>query len=150
MECLVCDRIEKTKRGENPYFVRELNTGYVVIGDHQRIPGYTVFLCKECATELHYLAPDFRQEFLREMSLVAEAVHKAFNADKMNYALLGVGSGLHMHWHLHPRRAGDTPKPGPVWQLGKELHDPAYLPTPEQLEELKAKLNAELEKLIEA
>ena len=35
-ECMVCDRIELTKKGKNPYFVRELETGYVVIGDYQR------------------------------------------------------------------------------------------------------------------
>ncbi len=26
--CLICDRIEMIKNGENPYFVRELETGY--------------------------------------------------------------------------------------------------------------------------
>ncbi len=53
--CGVCRRIEQTKRGENPYFVRELDTGYVVIGDYQRFRGYSLFLCKECASELHFL-----------------------------------------------------------------------------------------------
>lgn len=42
----------------------EKNTGYVVIGDHQRIKGYSLFLCKEHAAELHFLDPDFRDEFL--------------------------------------------------------------------------------------
>ena len=45
--CLICDRIEMIRRGENPYFVRELKTGYVVIGDHQHFHGYTLFLYKE-------------------------------------------------------------------------------------------------------
>ena len=31
--CLICDRIQQIKKGENPYFVKELETGYVVIGD---------------------------------------------------------------------------------------------------------------------
>lgn len=79
---MICERIEWIKAGKNPYFVRELNTGYVVIGDHQRIKGYTLFLCKEHATELHFLEPGFRMEFLREMSLVAEAVYNTFRPDK--------------------------------------------------------------------
>ena len=33
--CLICDRIQMIKDGTNPYFVKELETGYVVIGDHQ-------------------------------------------------------------------------------------------------------------------
>ncbi|EBN0317014.1 HIT family protein, partial [Salmonella enterica subsp. enterica serovar Typhi] len=28
--CLICQRIERIKVGENPYFVKELETGYVV------------------------------------------------------------------------------------------------------------------------
>lgn len=147
-DCLVCERIELIKKHKNPYFVRELNTGYVVIGDHQRIKGYSLFLCKEHQTELHFLEPSFRQEFLREMSLTAEAVYKAFRPDKLNYSLLGAGRGLHMHWHFHPRRKGDTPSPGPVWQLGDELLADEYLPGPEELADLRERLNAELDRLL--
>ncbi len=147
-DCLICERIELIKKNKNPYFVRELNTGYVVIGDHQRIRGYSLFLCKQHATELHFLEPSFRQEFLREMSLTAEVVYNAFQPEKLNYSLLGAGRGLHMHWHFHPRRKGDTPKPGPVWQLGDELLADEYLTTPEELTELKERLNAELDKLL--
>lgn len=148
-DCLICERIDLIKKGQNPYFVRELNTGYVVIGDHQRIWGYTLFLCKEHAEELHKLEPGFRQEFLNEMSLTAEAVYRAFKPDKLNYELLGAGRGRHMHWHIFPRRAGDTPGPGPVWTLGNELFEERFLPAPEELETLKAKLQAELDKLLQ-
>ena len=51
----ICDRIEMIKQGTNPYFVKELETGYVVIGDNQHIKGYTLFLCKEQKTELFQL-----------------------------------------------------------------------------------------------
>ena len=146
-QCLVCGRIEETREGKNPYFVRELETGYVVIGDHQRFEGYTLLLCKEHATELNQLAPDFREKFLRDMAVTAEAVQNAFRPDKMNYELLGAGKGRHMHWHLFPRRNGDTPAPGPVWQV-KDMNDDRYLPTPEKLEELKAALGKELDLLV--
>lgn len=148
--CGVCKRIRETKEGRNRYFVRELETGYVVIGDYQRIKGYTLFLCKVHATELHFLEKPFREKFLNEMTLVAEAVYHAFGPDKLNYELLGQGDGVHMHWHIFPRRAGDTPGPGPVWQLPREeLYGEAYLPSAEELEEMKQKLNEELEKLLQ-
>ena len=147
--CGVCERIELTKNGKNPFFVRELKTGYVVLGDIQRFKGYTLFLCKEHATELHFLEKDFRRDFLEEMSLVAEAVYNAFHPDKLNYELLGVGNGVHMHWHIFPRRSGDTPEPGPVWRLNKkELNSEKYKPDAEELANLKALLNAELDKLM--
>lgn len=112
--CFVCNRIALIKQNQNPYFVKELETGYVVLGDYQKFKGYTLFLCKEHATELHFLENGFRQKFLQEMSLVAEAVYNAFHPDKLNYELLGVGNAVHMHWHIFPRKEGDTPAPGPV------------------------------------
>lgn len=50
--CLICQRIELIKDGENPYFVRQLETGYLVIGDHKYVTGYNLFLAKEHITEL--------------------------------------------------------------------------------------------------
>ena len=54
--CFICDRIEMIKNGSNPYFVKELDTGYVVIGDNQHFYGYTLFLYKNHSkTELFQL-----------------------------------------------------------------------------------------------
>ena len=146
--CFVCNRIDLIKKGENPFFVRELDTGYVVIGDSQRFKGYTVFICKECVNELHLLDGEFRMEFLREMSIVAEAVYNAFKPDKLNYELLGTGNAKHMHWHIFPRRDGDTPTAGPVWKIGKEVFSKEFAPTAEELDSLKNALNKELDKLL--
>ena len=33
--CFICERIEMIKKGENQYFVKELETDYVVLGDNQ-------------------------------------------------------------------------------------------------------------------
>ena len=84
----------------------------MVLGDVQRFKGYTLFLCKEHATELHFLESEFRNKHLQEMSVVAEAVYNAFHPDKLNYELLGVGNATHIHWHIFPRKEGDTPGKG--------------------------------------
>ena len=104
--CLICERIELIKQGKNPHFVKELETGYVVIGDGQYFKGYTLFLAKEHVTELHQMEYETKIKFLEEMSIVQEAVAKAFQAEKMNIELLGNGDA-HVHWHLFPRKAGD-------------------------------------------
>ena len=151
--CLICERIKMIKEGTNPYFVRELKTGYVVLGDHQHFKGYTLFLCKEHRTELFDLAPDQKLAFLEEMSLAAEAAAKAFGAEKMNYELLGNGD-THLHWHLFPRVSGDLEDfgnqgKGPVWWYPMEkMYADENRPTPEELTELKSRLAEELEKLI--
>lgn len=151
--CLVCDRIEMIRNGTNPFFVRELETGYVVIGDHQHFKGYSLFLCKEHKIELSQLDHTTKMRFLEEMSVVAEAVSRAFGAEKMNYELLGNGD-THLHWHLFPRVSGDIGSygnhgKGPVWWYPREkMYSAENCPSKEELEEMKVKLAKELEKLV--
>lgn len=146
MGCLICERIGQIERGENPYFVCVLSTGYVVLGDHQRFQGYTLFLCKRHVTELYQLPWGFRTRFLQEMSLVAEAVAAVYRPEKMNYELLGNGD-THLHWHLFPRVSGDTPQPGPVWWLPREeMWNDAYRPSREQLAARTKQLREEIER----
>lgn len=147
--CFVCERIAAIRTGRNPYFVKELDTGYVVLGDSQRFYGYTLFLCKTHAAELFDLEPAVKLRFLEEMSLVAEAAARAFGAQKMNYELLGNGSGgAHMHWHLFCRREGDPGGNGPVWRLPKEsVFDGAARPDAQQLQRMRAALLEELDRL---
>ncbi|MBG9980374.1 HIT family protein [Facklamia sp. DSM 111018] len=151
--CLICERIEMIKKGVNPNFVKELETGYVVIGDHQHFEGYTLFLGKQHVTELYELKKEVKLKFLEEMSLVGEAVAVAFNAEKMNYELLGNGDS-HVHWHLFPRVAGDIENygnngKGPVWWYPMEkMYDESSRPSPEEREELKTRLLIELDHLL--
>lgn len=153
--CLICERINMIKEGNNPYFVKELKTGYVVIGDHQHFQGYTLFLCKEHRTELFHLDAETRQQYLNEMALVAEAVSNAFGAEKMNYELLGNGD-THLHWHLFPRKDGDldgygNQGRGPVWWYPREkMYDDQARPTDAALAAMKKKLIIELNRLQEA
>lgn len=152
--CLICERINMIKEGNNPYFVKELKTGYVVIGDHQHFQGYTLFLCKEHRTELFHLDAETRQQYLNEMALVAEAVSNAFGAEKMNYELLGNGD-THLHWHLFPRKDGDldgfgNQGRGPVWWYPREkMYDDQARPTDAALAAMKEKLIIELNRLQE-
>ncbi len=150
--CFICDRINMIREGINPYLVRKLETGYVVMGDNQHFKGYTLFLCKEHKTELFQLDHSMKMKFLEEMSIVAEAVSKAFHAEKMNYELLGNGD-THLHWHLFPRKEGDIENygnngKGPVWWYPMEkMYSDDNKPSLNELEEMKRKLNVELEAL---
>ncbi len=135
------------KDGKNPYFVKELQTGYVVIGDFQLYNGYSLFLSKDHATELHQLDSAVKKTFLNEMSLVAEAVFHAFNPVKLNYELLG-NSDAHMHWHIFPRYADDPKLSSPVWvaDYSKRRSESTRVEG-EQLETLRSRLRSELDKL---
>lgn len=104
--CDICKTIEKSLNGDNPYFVKEMKTGIVVLGRNQHFYGYTLFMCKQHVTELYQLDSEFQAEYLKEMVIVAKAVSKAFDADKMNYECLSNGD-THLHFHLFPRKQGD-------------------------------------------
>ena len=147
MSCLICDRIEMIRKNTNPHFVKELETGYVVIGDHQHFKGYTLFLCKVHTTELHFLEKSFKLKYLEQMAIVAEAVYNAFKPEKLNYELLGNGD-THIHWHIFPRITGDTQVKGPVWWLPKEeMWDDSKRPTEAELKDMIVLLKQELDKL---
>ena len=152
--CFICDRIEMIKNGTNPYFVKELETGYVVIGDNQHFYGYTLFLYKFHGdkTELFHLNKSERQKFMEEMTMVAQAVQNAFGAEKINYELLGNGEA-HLHWHIYPRRTGDIESygnngKGPVWWYPMEkMYCDENRPSEKELSEMKLRLLAELNRL---
>ncbi len=151
--CFICERIGMIQKGTNPYFVKELETGYVVIGDHQHFKGYTLFLFKEHVTELHLIDRSTKMKFLEEMSIVAQAVQNAFGAEKMNYEMLGNGEA-HMHWHLFPRRKNDLGEygnngKGPVWWYPMDkMYDDANKPSEVELNDMKSRLIFELDKLL--
>lgn len=87
------------------------------------------------------------------MTIVAEAVSLAFDAEKMNYELLGNGD-THLHWHLFPRKNGDIENygrkgKGPVWWYPMEkMYSDDNRPSKEELELMKSKLLIELDKLL--
>lgn len=146
MNCKMCK--QQVDIHNDPYFIMELETGYVTLGWFQRFKGYTVFQCKEYGPELFDLESGFRIKHLEEMSLVAQAVNNVFQPDKMNYELLGNGCS-HIHWHLYPRRKGDTPIVSSVYQLPNEvLFDVSTIPTDDERECLKQLIKSELIKLV--
>lgn len=140
--CSMCKIIEQIKRSENPWFVKELETGYVILGWNQHFYGYTLFICKKHVKELFDLEKDFLSKFLLEMTMVAKAVKTAFNAAKINYECLGNGD-IHLHWHIFPRSSGDLLDygdngKGPVWWLPKEIMwDKRNIPNENKLAKMK-------------
>ena len=146
-KCLVCERIELIKKNQNKFFVKELTSGYVVLGDYQYYNGYTLLLSKTHTDELHKLTPKNRSQFLEDMALTAEAVYKAFQPNKLNYELLG-NSDSHLHWHIFPRYKDDPQADRPIWVTPYAVRS-AKIPSEVKINELRDKLLAEINKLTE-
>lgn len=146
-DCLVCQRINLIKNGTNKYFIKEMISGYVVLGDYQFYRGYTLLLSKIHVDELHKLDHKTRQQFLSDMAIVAESVYRAFKPKKINYELLG-NTDTHLHWHIFPRYSND-PKPDvPIWVINRKIRCAEETkPNNSDLEALKQQLSIELEQL---
>jgi len=110
------DRIKAAQNGTNPMVMAEMAGGYAVMGDTQFLPGYSVLLPKRSVTSLNELSLPERVAFLRDMSLLGDAVQAATGAARINYDILG-NTDAFLHAHVFPRYATEAPErlAKPVW-----------------------------------
>jgi len=135
---MICKRIEAIKKNTNEQFICELDTCYVVLGDSQFYKGYSLLLSKDHKTELHQLKESIKLQYLKEMSVVAQAIQMVFSPIKLNYELLG-NRHPHLHWHIFPRYEDDPDIHNPVWIIDKEIRNHTIL-NENDLEKRKATL----------
>ncbi|MEV6349621.1 diadenosine tetraphosphate hydrolase [Actinoplanes sp. NPDC051851] len=136
------DRIGSALRGENPTVLTRLDSGFVVLGDSQFLPGYCLLLTDDPAIDsLTDLPRARRLAFLADMDLLGEAVatacaHLDSAFRRVNYQILGnLDPFLHAHVHARYRWEPAELARGPVFrypiaarsapehQLGPQ-HDP--------------------------
>jgi diadenosine tetraphosphate (Ap4A) HIT family hydrolase len=97
-----------------------MESGFAVIGDTQHLPGYSLLLSEDASADhLTDLAPERRTLFLRDMTLIGEAVKSACVANglrRINYEVLG-NSMSWLHGHIHARYSWEPPdrQGWPVW-----------------------------------
>lgn len=115
MSCPLCEELRAAERGEQPWAIAKLDTGFVWLNPTQYFSGSTFFVSTTCVREPHDLEPESRQRHLMEMAAVTAAVARASGAEKMNIESLGNGVP-HLHWWITPRRAEDPRPRGPIWE----------------------------------
>jgi diadenosine tetraphosphate (Ap4A) HIT family hydrolase len=106
----------------------ESRTSVAKLNPDQAFEGYAFLTLKWHEEELYKLSDKDRKQFLEDMSLIANALSKAFKPDKMNYELLG-NSMPHLHWHLIPRYTSDPMWGRPIWagsRRRKRLNEEGY------------------------
>lgn len=113
--CRACNENEAADRGEDPYAVAELASGYVRLNPTQYHHGSTFFVARQCVPELYKLDVDERVDHLLDLVAVAEAVQWAVRPRKLNYESLG-NSVSHLHWWITPRHHDDPRPSGPIWE----------------------------------
>ncbi|MDP9369803.1 MAG: diadenosine tetraphosphate hydrolase [Chloroflexota bacterium] len=99
------DRMGVAERGENPTVLARLTSGFAVIGDTQFLPGYCLLLASPRVGHLTDLPLNRRSTFLREMSLIGEAIEavcRPHRLRRVNYEILG-NTDPYLHAHVFPR-----------------------------------------------
>lgn len=102
-------RIEAARRGENPTVICRLPSGWAVLADWQFLPGYTILLADPQVPDLNTLGTPGRDVFLRDMTVIGDALLEVTEAYRINYEILGNLDPV-LHAHITPRYEWEEPE----------------------------------------
>jgi diadenosine tetraphosphate (Ap4A) HIT family hydrolase len=116
MTTLIHRRVEAARKGENPTVLCRMESGWAVFGDVQILNGYCLLLPDPVVTNLNDLTIRERETYLRDMTLIGDAILEVTGADRINYEILG-NSEPALHVHIIPRYNAEPNdlRRGPVW-----------------------------------
>jgi diadenosine tetraphosphate (Ap4A) HIT family hydrolase len=99
---LIERRVDLARRGQNPYVICRMPSGWLVIGDVQPLPGYCVLLADPVVESLNAMARDQRIQYSLDMVDAGDAVLAVTQAYRVNYETLGNAEPA-LHTHIIPR-----------------------------------------------
>jgi len=80
----------------------DLQVSQLILFKEQSHPGRVIVAYKDHISELVDISPEDRAAYFEDVARAANAIHKAFHPDKINYGAYGDG-GCHLHFHLVPK-----------------------------------------------
>lgn len=116
MPTLIHEWVDASRAGTNPALVARVESGWVVAGERQNLPGYCLLLPDPVVPDLNSLTLPARRQFLADMAMVGDAVTQAFRPMRLNYEILG-NTAPALHAHIFPRYAWEPKllRTKPVW-----------------------------------
>lgn len=116
MSTLIHERVAAARQGTNPTVICRVTSGWVVLGDVQFLPGYSLLLPDPVVPDLNALPATQRIIFLQEMTSLGDALLEVTGASRINYEILG-NSEAALHAHMFPRYAAEpeAQRRQPVW-----------------------------------
>ncbi len=116
MSTLIHRRVEAARQGTNPTVICRVKSGWVVLGDVQFLPGYSLLLTDPVVADLNALTMIQRLNFLQDMTILGDALLAVKGASRINYEILGNKEAA-LHAHVFPRyaREPEEKRQKPVW-----------------------------------
>ena len=118
--CMYCDEV-CAHRDSLMIKICDFNLGTLYLFRDQKNLGRCILAAKEHYTDITEMTPEVLHEFWDKVVTVANAVHRAFNPDKINYASYA-DTVKHLHIHIVPKYIG-----GPNWNGPFSDADPKFL-----------------------
>lgn len=119
-------------------YICDLNVSPLILFKEQSKPGRCIVAYKDPVSEIVNISAEERAAFMEDIAKAANAIHKAFHPDKVNYGAYG-DTGCHLHMHLVPKYK-DGDEWGGVFQMNPQktfLTDAEYA---DMIENIKANL----------
>lgn len=116
MTTLIHRRVEAAQQGKNPTVICRMPSGWAVLADTQLLRGYCILLADPVVSDLNVLSLQQRTAYLRDMTIVGDALLEVTGATLINYETLG-NTERALHTHIIPRYADepDELRSGPAW-----------------------------------
>ena len=86
-------------------YICDLSVSTLILFKEQSHPGRCIVAYKDHVSELVDISEEDRNAFFSDVARAAEAIHKVFHPNKVNYGAYGDG-GCHLHFHLVPKYEG--------------------------------------------
>ena len=80
----------------------DLDVSQLILFKEQSKPGRVIVAYKDHVSEIVNISEEERNRFMADVVKAANAIHKAFNPNKVNYGAYG-DTGCHLHMHLVPK-----------------------------------------------
>ena len=83
----------------------DLEVSQLILFKEQSKPGRVIVAYKDHVSEIVSISAEERRLFIEDVAKAANALHKAFKPNKVNYGAYG-DTGCHLHMHLVPKYEG--------------------------------------------
>lgn len=136
MDCPFCKLI---KDKSNASFIIDFGKTYAVLNWDQRFPGRSILVIKDHHDDLSEIDQNHLSFVMKDLQVLAKAIKKTFNPDRMNYCSLG-NVVSHTHFHLIPRYKSE-----PTWGGPPDFIEHPEKQTDEFYKSLAEKIRANIE-----
>lgn len=110
--------VERCRDAQYPALIAKLQSGWVIMGERQVLPGYCLLLPDPVVPHLNALPPERRNQFLSDMALIGDVLLSLTAAARINYAIFGnVDPALHAHIFPRDSAEPDSMRTAQPWAL---------------------------------